>query len=128
MTSEKRTLVFPVLLIAVGVGWLLTVWNVAPGIDWPWTLGLAAVGLLAFVVGGCDKVTVVAGPFFIIGSGLSLLRQTGRLNVDAEIPLLAISAGVLLLIARSRAIPIPRWILEAAGESRKPPDQDRALR
>jgi len=112
MTAEKRTLVFPVLLIAVGVGWLLTALEVGPGICWPWTLGLAAVGLLAFVASGWDKVSVVVGPFLIAASCLSLLRQTGRLSIDVEVPVLTIVAGVLLLVARSRAIPVPTWIIE----------------
>ena len=113
MTAERRTLVFPVLLIAVGVGWLLTASGVGPGICWPWTLGLAAVGLLAIVVNGWDKVSVVVGPFLIAASCLSLLRQTGCLSVDVEVPILTIAAGVLLLVARSPAIPLPKWIVEA---------------
>lgn len=110
MKPDKKTLLIPILLIALGFGWLLTALGVAPGIDWVWTLGLAVVGLLAFVIAGWDKATVVVGPFFIIASCLSLLRQTGRLNFDVEIPILVVAAGVLLLIARSPSIPNPRWI------------------
>jgi hypothetical protein len=53
---------------------------------------------------------VVVGPFFIITACLSVLRQAGRLSLDVEIPILVILAGVLLLIARWPAIPIPDWI------------------
>ncbi len=81
MKPDKRTLILPLLLIAVGVGWLLTTLGVAPGIDWVWTLGLAIVGLLTFAIGGIDKVSVVIGPFFILASMLSILRQTGRLRL-----------------------------------------------
>lgn len=81
------------------------------GVDWIWTLSLAIVGFLAFVVGGFDKVTAVVGPFLILASCLSLLRQTGRLSLDVEIPILVILAGVLALIARLPAIPVPKWIL-----------------
>ena len=112
MKPDKKTLLFPVLLITVGVGWLLTTLGVAPGIDWVWTLGLAVVGLLTIAVGGIDKVTVVVGPFFLVASCLSLLRQTDRLSLDVEVPILVIMAGVLLLIARSPAIPIPLWIMQ----------------
>jgi hypothetical protein len=112
MTVERQTLIPPVLLIAVGVGWLLTELDIAPRIEWVWTLGLGAVGLLAFVVGGWDKVTIVVGPFFILASGLSILRQTGDLKPDVEVPTLVIAAGVLLLVARSPAIPVPKFILE----------------
>ncbi len=112
MKPEKKTLIPPVLLITVGVGWLLSVLGVAPDVNWVWTLGLAIVGLLTFVVGGFDMVTAVVGPFLIIASGLSLLRQTDRLPLDVEIPILAIIAGALALMARLPAIPVPKWITQ----------------
>jgi hypothetical protein len=112
MNPDKKTLVFPILLVTVGTGWLLSTLGVAPRIDWVWTLGLAAVGLLAFVAGGIDKFTVVIGPLFIIASCLSVLRQTGRLDLDVEVPILVIVAGVLLLIVRHPVIPVPNWIVE----------------
>ena len=66
-----------------------------------------------FAVGGFDKATFVAGSFFIVGSCLSLLRQTDRLSMDVEIPILVIVAGVLMLVARHPGIPVPKWIKEA---------------
>jgi hypothetical protein len=112
MKPEKKTLLLPILLITVGTGWLLTTLGVAPGIDWVWTLGLAVVGLLTFALGGVDKVTIVIGPFFILASCLSILRQTGRLRLDVEVPILVIIAGVLLIIAQVPAIPIPKWFTQ----------------
>jgi hypothetical protein len=112
MKSDKTTLVLPILLITVGAGWLLTTLGVAPGINWVWTLGLAVVGLLTLAVSGFDKVSVVIGPLFIAASVLSVLRQTGRLHADIEVPILVIFAGVLLLVARTPAIPIPKWIIQ----------------
>lgn len=111
MNPDKKTLLLPILLITIGSGWLLTTLQIVPGIDWVWTLGLAGVGLLAFVIGGIDKVTVVIGPFFIIASCLSILRQTGRLRFDVEVPIIIIVTGVLLLIARIPSIPVPKWII-----------------
>jgi hypothetical protein len=98
-------------LITVGSGWLLSVLEVAPGIDWIWTLGLAVVGFLTFAVGGFDKLTIVVGPYFILASCLSILRQTNRLELDIEVPILVIAAGVLLLIARLPRVPVPAWIV-----------------
>lgn len=112
MKPDKKTLLLPALLITIGTGWLLSTLGVAPGIDWVWTLGLAVVGVLTFAVLGIDKVTVVVGPFLLLASGFSILRQTSRLGMDVEIPILVIVAGVLLLIARSPAIPIPSWIIK----------------
>ena len=122
MNADKKTLILPFLLIAVGAGWLLTTLGIAPGVDWIWTLGLAAVGLLTFSVSGLDKITVVLGPLFILASSLSILRQTGRLHLDIEVPILVIVAGVLLLAARSPAIPIPRWVIPAPKETRQDAD------
>jgi hypothetical protein len=112
MTSDAKTLVVPILLITLGSGWLLTVLGIVPEIDWIWTLALALVGILTFAVGGIDKVTIVIGPFFLLASTFSILRQTGRLRMDLEIPLLVIVFGLLLLIARMRTIAPPRWLIE----------------
>jgi hypothetical protein len=112
MQADKKTLFLPILLIAVGSGWLLTTLGVFPGIDWVWTIGLAAVGILTFIVSGFDKVSVVIGPLFILASCLSILRQTDRIHFDIEVPILVISAGVLLMVARSPAIPIPTWFIQ----------------
>jgi hypothetical protein len=57
-------------------------------------------------------VTVAVGPFFLIASCLSVLRQTGRLAINMEVPLLVIAAGVLLLVARLKSIPAPTWLIE----------------
>jgi hypothetical protein len=119
MQPDKKSLILPILLITVGAGWLLSTLGVAPRIDWVWTLGLAIVGLLTFVLGGFDKLTVVVGPFFMVASLLSVLRQTGRIPLDVEVPILVILAGILLLIARTPAIPIPKWIIEEPKASQR---------
>ena len=112
MQADKKTLLLPILLITVGSGGMLTTRGVTPDINWVWTLSLAVVGLMAFVVGGLDKSSVVIGPFFMLASCLSMLRQSGRLRFDVEVPILVMSAGVLLLVARMPAIPLPKWIIQ----------------
>ena len=111
MPSKSRApLIIPVLIIVVGTGWLLTAQGFGPGINWVWTLGLGVIGILTFVVSkGLDKVSVVIGPFFLLASLLSVLRQTNHLSVDIEVPVLVISIGILLLIAQLPAIPKPGW-------------------
>ena len=116
MTPDNKTLAIPVLLVAIGVGWLLTTLGIVPDIDWVWTLCLAIVGVLAFVICGFEKVSVVVGGFFIITSCLSVLRQTGRISLNVEIPILVIVAGILLLVARHPSIPLPKWITEPSDE------------
>ena len=112
------SIVVPVLIITVGVGSLLSAIGVGPGVDWIWTLGLAVVGILA-LASGIDKVTAVVGPFLLFASVLSVLRQTGRLSVNLEMPMLVIVFGVLMLIARIAPIPTPSWLLDAETEPSK---------
>lgn len=114
-----KTLVIPILLITLGVGWLLTTLGVVPQVDWVWTLGVAIIGVLSFALGGIDKVTIVVGPFFLFASFLSVLRQTGRLRIDLEIPLLIIAAGVLMIVARLPAVPVPTWLSETNAGPRR---------
>jgi hypothetical protein len=120
MSSNRRTpFVIPVLIIVVGVGWLLTAQGFGPGISWVWTLGLGVIGILTFVVSrGVDKVSVVIGPFFLLASLLSVLRQTQQLSLDTEVPVLVIAIGALLLVAQLPAIPKPGWFVEQS-----PPDK-----
>ncbi len=116
-TPEKKSLILPIALITVGSGWLLSTLGYVPSVDWLWTLGLAVVGLLTFLVGGVDKFTVVVGTFFIIASVASVARQTGRLPLNLEVPILVIVSGILLLVARSSRIPTPKWLEESARDS-----------
>ena len=122
MSSDSRAqLVIPILIIVVGVGWLLTAKGVSPGVNWIWTLGLGVIGILTFVVSkGFDKVSVVIGPFFLLASLLSVLRQTGQLSVEIEVPLLVISVGALLLAAQLPAVPKPDWFVAPPPPPQEP--------
>jgi hypothetical protein len=114
MNGQK---ILAILIMTVGAGWLMTVKNVLPGVDWVWTLCLLAVGLLAFLVSkGIDKFSVVAGPLFLLASVLSTLRQTGRLSLDTEVPILVIASGALLLI--SSWVKSPAWMVLDARKPR----------
>ena len=112
MQNDRSSLILGVLLVAVGGGWLLSSLGFIPTVDWAWTLGLAVVGVLAVALSGFDKVSFVVSGFLGLASFFSILRQTRLLSMDVEVPLLVLSAGLLLLMARSRAIPMPRWLNE----------------
>jgi hypothetical protein len=103
--QNKAALVVPILIITVGLGWLLTVEGVMPGVAWVWTLGLAAIGVLALVIRGIDKRSIIIGPFCLTASVLSLLRQQEIVSVLQEGPILLIAYGVFLLVAQMPAIP-----------------------
>jgi hypothetical protein len=125
-TSSRAPLIIPVLIIVVGVGWLLTAQGFGPGINWLWTLGLGAIGILTFVVSGFDKVSVVVGPFFLLASVLSVLRQTGGLRLDSEVPVLVMGVGVLMLVAQLPAVPKPGWFAPPAAGGRVGSGQEAA--
>ena len=110
MQKDRTSLILGLLLVAVGGGWLLGSLGFIPSVDWAWSLGLAVVGVLAIVLSGFDKVSFVIAGFFGLASVLSVLRQMGVVKVEVEVPVLVIAAGVLLIAARSEAIPLPRWI------------------
>lgn len=113
---QRTSLIFPIALIVIGGGWLLSVLGFVPEIDWVWTIGLAAVGLSAFAIGGWNKLTCVAGPFFLVASLMSVLRQTGRIESNVEVPSLVMVLGVLMLLAHHPSVPVPKWAEETRGE------------
>lgn len=112
----RSTLLLPVALIVLGGGWLLSSLGFVPEIDWVWTIGLAAVGVLAFLLGGWNKASFVAGLFFAAASLLSVLRQTGRMQPNVEVPGLVLWLGLLLLAAHHRRIPAPDWRAEQSAD------------
>jgi hypothetical protein len=114
-----KKLVVPLLTILVGVTWLLNVLGIMPGVDWMWTVGLAAAGMFTLILGGLNKLTVVTGPFLLVGSVCSLLRQTGRLAVDREIPILVIVLGVLMLVSQLSNLPVPEALRPVNGSDKK---------
>ena len=114
MASEGSTRIlvfFSLLIIAVGVGWLLSALEVMPGVDWLWTGCLLVLGVATFVVsGGVDKVSLVFGPLFLFAGVMSVFRQAGALALAVELPVLVIALGVLRLVAQHPAVPTPRWV------------------
>ncbi|HEX4073486.1 MAG TPA: hypothetical protein VHX68_20055 [Planctomycetaceae bacterium] len=112
----------PLLITTIGTGWLLTVHHVLPGVEWAWVLLLAMLGALVLFL-SVDKVSIVVGPSLMIGSGLSILRQTGWISVDTEIPLLTIVVGSLWTAAHLLPLAAPSWILaDARGTASRSAD------
>ena len=109
LPSEKTgtSAVLPILLVVIGVVTLLGQFGIMPSFNQFWTIGLAAVGVLTFLINGYNKSTFVFGAFLILSSGMSILRTQEILDVSKEIPILFIALGSLMLIARSKAIPDP---------------------
>lgn len=110
-SPNSKATVVPPLVVAIGAGWLLTNLNVIPGVNWVWTGGLAILGLLALLVNGVDRFSIVVGPFFILASLASVLRQTGKIQPEIEIPALTIALGALWFAAVVLPVPPPKWML-----------------
>lgn len=94
---SKATL--PLLIIATGIGWLLSTNNIMPGVDWAWVLVFATVGILSLAT-KISKFSVIFGPMMLLASILMVLLQSQRISVNSAIPVLAIALGVFMLISR----------------------------
>lgn len=91
----------PIVLIVIGAAWLLNSLHWLPEVHWLWILGLSGAGIAILVVDGFTKSSVVAGPLLIIAGLLSFFYQYYGLGWRFIIPIMLISAGLLMLIARS---------------------------
>ena len=94
-----KKIIGPVLIILTGIGWLLNTLEVFPSVDWLWTLALAGAGIAPFFCLGLDRFTFIVGLFLIGCSACSLLRQTGKIDTNLEVPILVILFGILSLAA-----------------------------
>lgn len=108
--SSKATLLLPTMLIATGCGWLLSVLDLIPPLQWIWAIGLVVIGVAVFVISGWDKVTFVSGGFFLTSGLMSFLRQMELVSLEIELPVLVIVTGFYMLIAHHAGIPRPKWI------------------
>ena len=101
--------------MVVGATWLLNTYNVIQGVDWIWTGGLAAAGILCLWVGGLNQLTIVTGPFLISASILSILRQTGQITLEREIPILVIILGFFMLLSHVLKLPASELLKDKEG-------------
>ena len=119
MKSFIQSIAISLLTIAIGVAWLLNTMGILPGVNWLWTGALGVTGILVLALGGINKLTIVTGPFLIIASIFSILRQTGRVDVNHEVPMLVIVLGFLMLLSQLLRVPAPGWMQQPMG-ARKP--------
>ncbi len=111
--SETRSMVIvAVLVIALGIAWLLNTLGVIPGVDWLWTGGLGVAGILVMAANGINRFTFVVGAFLLVSSVFSVLRQTGQLRPNIEMPVLFIIFGLLLLLSLILPLAPPGFLRE----------------
>jgi hypothetical protein len=108
-----RGAVIALLIIAIGMGWLLTSMNFGGGIDWIYTIAIAAAGVVTFALSKFNKISFVIGSFLIICSIMSLVRQMKMIKSEIEVPVLVVAFGVLVLIASTPFIPMPQFVIDA---------------
>ena len=107
------------LVIALGIAWLLNTLGVIPGVNWLWTGGLGVIGILVLLANGVNKFTFVIGLFLLASSVFSVLRQTGRLAEDIEMPVLFIIFGVLLLLSLLLPLATPGFLREEQRDKKE---------
>ena len=100
-------IILGVIVIALGTAWLLNSLDVIPGVDWIWAGGLGVAGILVLIARGINKFTFVIGSFLVISSFCSILRQTGKLRPNIEMPVLFIIFGGLILLSVLLPLPAP---------------------
>ena len=94
----------PLLIIATGIGWILSTNNIMPGVNWAWILVIAVAGIMS-MCDGLNKLTFVLGPMLLISSVMIVLLQSERLKIEMGFPVLVTSLGLLMLVARLSSLP-----------------------
>jgi hypothetical protein len=107
--AKRSALVVPIVITALGVGLLLSQLKLLPDVNWLWTISLAVAGLGVLIAGGLNRFTFVVGPWLLLASLGSVLRQTGSLRTELEAPILFIALGVLWLLAVVLPLRTPAW-------------------
>jgi hypothetical protein len=98
--SRKPAIAISLLIIALGVAWLLNAMRIAPNLDWIWIIGLGVSGILLLAVTRLDRFNFIAGVSLIVSSVLAALRQSGKITINIEAPVLFITVGILLFVAQ----------------------------
>ena len=113
-----RGVIFPILLIMLGAGWLMNSLDIFPSVSWLIILGLCSAGLAVLAIEGVNKSTVVVGPMLIAAGATTFLRQQYQLPLSIQWPILMILCGLLMLLAKSN------WIAPANKRPKQTPDSE----
>jgi hypothetical protein len=100
-----RDAALPITLIVVGAVWLAWYMGWLPDRDWTIAIGFCAAGIGVMAIDGITKKSVVMGPFLIAIGIAWLVHDRYRTSFGIIVPAMLVVLGVLMLIARSAAIP-----------------------
>jgi hypothetical protein len=95
----------PITLIVVGLVWLAWHIHLFPDMDWVISLAFITGGGVVLVTDGINKSSIVTGPLLIGVGAAWLLHDQYRIGWSVLIPAMLVLTGVLMLVARSAAIP-----------------------
>lgn len=98
----------PIVLIVLGSLLLLNSLDLIPSMRWLWVMGLIIAGVVVLAADGLTSSSIVVGPLLILAGILQFLRLQYGLTYSLIIPILMISLGILLLLARSGKFPDQR--------------------
>lgn len=108
---------FPVIITALGLAWLLKIVFVEASIDWVWVILLIVVGGLLLIKRPLERVRLAIGLWMLIAAVSSILRQSGLMAADIEVPILIIAFG--LLAALAQALPGPEQAAKEGAAKKK---------
>ena len=105
LPNPMRNAALPVTLIVLGVLGLVWYFGWFPDFDAITSIGLIAGGVLILAMDGITKSSIVLGPT-LISLGISWwLHDQYRWRWSLLVPILLITIGVLMLVARNPRIP-----------------------
>ncbi|WP_051709667.1 hypothetical protein [Andreprevotia chitinilytica] len=100
-----KSALFPIALIVIGAGWLVSELHLLPEADWIVIFGLIAGGIAVLVVDGVNAQSVVVGPLLIGTGAMVFAHEHNGISWSVLLPVLLILWGLLLLVARMPGIP-----------------------
>jgi len=98
--SKNPAIAISFFVIALSVAWLLNIMGVIPGRIWLWSGGLGVLGILLLAFSRFDRFSFVIGSSLIVSSVLCVLRETGKLELNLDAPVLFLTVGLLSLFAQ----------------------------
>jgi hypothetical protein len=114
-----RDSIVPIALIAAGAVWLLFNLDWIPSFNWVVTLILIGSGAGILVIEGTNKKSIVGGSLLIALGIAWFLHFHYYVQWRFLAPAVCIVAGILMLVARTSAIPDTRARPDA-GDQDKP--------
>ncbi len=116
MQPNTKRFILPIIVLTLGIGHLLNIKGFIPQVDWLWTGLLGVSGLMLLALGKRDKMTYTLGPWLIVASISSILRETDKLDIKTEAPILIIALGAFLLISETLKLPTPEYLKNEAKD------------